>query len=592
MKTNPGGTMKVRMSCRHLVNVVLLLAFASCCGAQNDPASSSSAPATQTKAQTTSQEKPRTVYESSTVLKAITRLVVVDVVATDKNERAVTDLKPGDFTILEDGVPQQIRGFSFQRGGTLSVAETKPAPRRALPPNIVTNIPEYASDGSLNVLLLDSLNTLTLDQITARDHALRALEQFPPGRAVAVYSFKTKLQVLHDFTNDHAELKKAIENYKAENSILLENPTNGPKIEYVDPALEAMASEAEKNWAEKRMYSTLDAMSSLARALAGYPGRKNLIWISGGFPQMGNIVNKNYTAAITRTADLLSNAQIAVYPIDARGAGTSAVFTAQNGKGGGTGPGIMAALSKEAGVRFEAHGAMRQLADLTGGKTFFDKNDLDHGILRSMDDGSTYYTLGYYPLNKKWNGKFRTITVTANRPGITLRYRTGYLATDSATNQKHAEAQRAEDFGQALSLDFPVSTSLLFQAGILKTSAGKHGKVAVNFLVDAHQIGFEKQSDGLQHATLDYAVEVYSEKGKQIKTDVTSVEIALPQEPFKQVLRNGLPYQKTFDLPPGNYILRLGIRDNRTGLIGSGTGTLSLSPMSFTLGLRRSIADR
>jgi hypothetical protein len=315
-------------------------------------------------------------------------------------------------------------------------------------------------------------------------------------------------------------------------------------------------------------------MNSLARALAGYPGRKNLIWVSGGFPQMINPVTRNYTDAITRTADLLSNAQIAVYPVDARGVATSPAFQAQNGKGGGVSP---ATLSKEAAALLDAHNAMNLLADMTGGKAFYNRNDLGEGIAKSMDDGSTYYILGYYPRNKKWNGKFRAITVKTGRQDITLRYRTGYLATDSTTYQKQAAAQRAEDFGQALSLAFPVSTALLFQAGILPpSSAKKRGKVAVNFLVDAHQIGFEKQEDGLQHATLDYAVEIYSEKGKQIKTDVTSIDIALPPEPFRRVMRTGFPYQKTFDLAPGNYILRLGIRDNRTGLIGSGTGKINV----------------
>jgi VWFA-related protein len=508
----------------------------------------------------------------------------VDVVATNKNGEPVANLKPADFTILEDGVPQQIRGFSFQSSSSPSVAAAKPVPHRQLPPNIVTNVPEYTSDGSLNVILLDSLNTPTIDQVVARDHALQALEQFPSGRAVAVYALQTKLQVLHDFTNDPAELKKAIASFQADNSILIENPTNGPKYEYVRPELEEIANDAGKNWTEQRLYSTLEAMNSLARALAGYAGRKNLIWISGGFPQMGNIVDRNYTAAITRTADLLSNAQVAVYPVDARGTASSTAFQAQT-KGGITGPALMALLGKESAALLEAHSAMNQLADMTGGKAFYNRNDLGQGIVRSMDDGSTYYILGYYPLNKKWNGKFRTITVKASRPDITLRYRTGYLATDATTYQKQAASQRAQDFGQALSLDFPVSTALLFQAGILPPSfVKKHGKVAVNFLVDAHQIGFERQEDGLQHATLDYAVEVYAENGKQIKTDVTSIEVALPPEPFKQVLRTGFPYQKTFDLSPGNYILRLGIRDNRTGLIGSGTGTLNVGSQETAQG--------
>jgi VWFA-related protein len=574
--------MKVRISCAHLAKSILVLVLCAHSGAQTDPTASSSPVATPAASlrsddrKAVTQEKPKVVYESSTVLKAITRLVVVDVVATNKNGEPVTDLKPADFAVLEDGTPQEIRSFSFQKGGPLAVA-AKPASHRVLPPNVVTNVPEYSSDGSLNVILLDSLNTLTLDQIGARDHALQVLERLPSGRAIAVYVLSTKLQVLHDFTTDPAELKNAVASFKAENSILIENPTNGPKYEYVDPALEEIANEAGKDWTETRLRATLEAMNSLARTLAGYPGRKNLIWVSAGFPQMINPVTRNYTDAITRTADLLSNAQIAVYPVDARGAASSAVFQAQN-KGGMSGPAVMAALGKEAAALLEAHNAMNLLADMTGGKAFYNRNDLGEGIAKSMDDGSTYYILGYYPRNKKWNGKFRTIAVQAVRPDITLRYRTGYLATDSAAYQKQAESQRAADFGQALSLDFPISTALLFQAAILPpSSAKKRGKVAVNFLVDAHQIGFEKQEDGLQHATLDYAVEIYSEKGKQIKTDVTSIDIALPTEPFKQVMRTGLPYQKTFDLAPGSYILRLGIRDNRTGLIGSGTGNLSVA---------------
>lgn len=549
--------MKAKLSC-------LLLVLCTYAAAQNNQ------PKTETP------EQPRTVYESSTVLKAITRLVVVDVVATDKNNKPVIDLKPSDFTILEDGVPQKLRGFNFQKGSSTPVPETKPVSHRQLPPNIVTNIPEYTSDGSLNIILLDSLNTLTLDQIAAQDHALRALEKFPSGRAVAVYALSSKLQVLHDFTNDAVELKKAITSFKAEDSAFIDNPTNGPKYVWVDPQLGVINDNAAKNWTEKRLFATLDAMNSLAHALSGYPGRKNVIWVSGGFPQMINAVTRNYTAAIEKTGDLLSNAQIAIYPVDAAGAATSPSFQAQNGYGGVLGPALMADLSKQDASRFEAHSAMSQLADLTGGRTFFNKNDLGQGILQDMEDGSTYYILGYYPLNKKWNGKFRTIMVKTSRPDITLRYRTGYLATDASTYQKQAQAQRAEEFGQALNLDFPGSTSLLFEAGILPLEGKKHGKVAINFLVDAHQLEFERKEDGLQHANLDYAVEVYSEKGKQIKTDVTSIEMALPPEQFKQVLRNGFPYQKTFDLPPGNYILRLGIRDDRTGLIGSSTGKVNV----------------
>src|SRR5437762_1358726 len=163
--------MKVKMSRMHLAKSILVLVLCAHSGAQTDPAASpASTPAASRPAdddKVVTQEKPKPVYESSTVLKAITRLVVVDVVATNKNGEPVTDLKPADFTVLEDGTPQEIRSFNFQKGGSLAAA-AKPVSHRPLPPNVVTNVPEYSSHGSLNVILLDSLNTLTLDQIAAR----------------------------------------------------------------------------------------------------------------------------------------------------------------------------------------------------------------------------------------------------------------------------------------------------------------------------------------------------------------------------------------------------------------------------------------
>jgi hypothetical protein len=100
--------------------------------------------------------------------------------------------------------------------------------------------------------------------------------------------------------------------------------------------------------------------------------------------------------------------------------------------------------------------------------------------------------------------------------------------------------------------------------------------VALNYRLDAHQINFDKQDDGLQHANLDFAAEIYSAKGDPIKTEVTSIAAALKPDAFTHVMQTGFPYQQTLDLQPGSYILRLGVRDNRTGLIGTVTGKINV----------------
>src|SRR4029077_9839996 len=146
------------------------------------------------------EQKPATVYESATVLKTITRLVVVDVVATDKNG-PVAGLERGDFTILEDGNPQQIRVFTFQQPHPGAITTVAPVSAK-LPDNVYTNFPRYNVDSSLNVVLMDALNTSLPHQAYVRDQMIKYLEKMTVGRPVAVYTLGTKLTLLQDFTSD------------------------------------------------------------------------------------------------------------------------------------------------------------------------------------------------------------------------------------------------------------------------------------------------------------------------------------------------------------------------------------------------------
>ncbi|HEX3154830.1 MAG TPA: VWA domain-containing protein, partial [Candidatus Angelobacter sp.] len=196
----------------------------------NQPTQAASAPADPAQAQNKDKDqKPAPVYESATVLKSITRLVVVDVVATDK-EGAVTDLKQDDFTILEDGKEQKIRVFNFQQPhpaprGTAVVAASKP------PENVYSNVARFNASSALNILLMDALNTNLPHQAYVRDQMIRYLEKMPEGQPVAVYTLSTKLTLLQDFTDDPAVLKKVAKDIKTGVSPLLDNPAGGPDTE-------------------------------------------------------------------------------------------------------------------------------------------------------------------------------------------------------------------------------------------------------------------------------------------------------------------------------------------------------------------------
>jgi VWFA-related protein len=554
--------------------------------------------------QTSAQPQP--VFESATVLKATTRLVVIDVVATDKQGRAVTDLTRSDFRVIEDGKEQEIRVFALQQPSFTAGAKLTPARTNTLPEGIFTNVPQFNTNNTLNVVLLDALNTTAPNQAYVRQEMINYLRKMPEGQPVAVYLLTSKLTLLQDFTTDPEVLQAVVKKLKGRISPLLDNPTGGSDTDLLPPGavdsgmvsqqmLQAMMAFEQERLAfqtDVRTTYTLSALKAISRSLAGYSGRKNLVWISEAFPltidpNLELTLNsfagtRNYSEQIAEAADALTDAQVAIYPIDARGLVTSSLFDASNSghdKFGRTrnGPRMATAISNENAALQAVHATMQDMADRTGGQAFYNRNDIDGAIRRSIEDGSTYYTLAYYPANKDWNGKFRKIQVKAERSGIKLRHRLGYYAVDPKAFAEQNHKQQAEAFGEALSLDTPMATGLLFEAAVLPPSEKTANKVQVNFAVDPHAISFEGRADGLQHATVACAVQAFA-KDKSIKIWASTVNASLKPETFQRVMQSrNFPCHQSIDLPPGSYTLRLGVRDENTGLVGTANAKVTVA---------------
>ena len=568
---------------------LLLLIFTSDLSAQTQPAQTQAIP----------------VYESATVMRATTRMVVVDVVATDRNGNPVTDLKAGDFTLLDEGSVQQVRSFSFQHPAEVAVpAASAPPPAPRPPEHLFTNVPAYRATGPLNVILVDALNSTLINQYNVREEMFKVLQKLPPGRPVAIYALGAKLQMLQDFTSDPAVLRDALKNYRDRPPQQLKNPVGDPISQAfiltslpppVRPWYLRFMQDAVSLGADDRVAITLKALQSIAQSLSAYPGRKNLIWLSASFPLALNIDGKmklrgqaserNYEPQLARMADSLMSAQVAVYPVDARGMATLSFLEASGaskhplggGYSDGSGVGLEPVAANLSDELLAAHGTMNTLAERTGGKAFYNNNDLDKAVLASMDDGATYYTLGYYPTSREWDGRFRKIQIKTARADVKLRYRIGYFAIDPASYLREDPKQRAHDLIQALSPETPASTALLFQARVLPPSEKTGNKVLVNFAVDPHALSFQHGEDGLEHAIVKCAVEVYSEKGVPLRTEASDVTTALKLDAYSQVLRTNLPCRASFNLGEGSYLLRLAVRDERTGLIGSENAELKVT---------------
>jgi VWFA-related protein len=231
-------------------------------------------------------------------LKAESPLVVLDVVVTDKKGEPVHGLKASDFTVLEKDQKMTLQSFEEYRYDKAPPPAPLPA-RQALGPNVFTNVADTRSDGRLNVLLMDALNTPMAEQMYVREQMLEYVKKAPQGARIAIFGLSNRLYLLQGFTTDPAILKADLEMFRAE-KVAVPPPLRGPY--------------------------TLAAIENLARYLSDLPGRKNLIWFAGSFPRVipdsdqenGFGLMANFAHDMKWIANLLMRSQVAVYPVDAR----------------------------------------------------------------------------------------------------------------------------------------------------------------------------------------------------------------------------------------------------------------------------------
>jgi hypothetical protein len=191
-----------------------------------------------------------------------------------------------------------------------------------------------------------------------------------------------------------------------------------------------------------------------------------------------------------------------------------------------------------------------------------------------VDDGSTYYTLEYYPDNKKWDGQFRTTQLKSNRAGVKLRYRQGYYALDpEKVNAANSDAV-AESFSRSLELDAPAATQVVFQAQVQPPSE-KTKKVVVTFHIDPGTLAFQHKEGGMESARMSCTVWAYGKDKDKPTMSSGTVSANLKAGEYQQIMQQHfLPCDRELDLKPGAYTLRMGVLDRTTNKIGTASAQL------------------
>jgi VWFA-related protein len=542
-------------------------------------------------------------------IRVSTRLVLVDVVVTDKQGKPVSGLKAEDFTIEEKGKKQKIAVFQ-----TPEEAQQQNTPTQ-LGPGLYTNRPEFRSPGGpLTVLLLDAANTPFQDQAYSRQQMLKYVsQQAKPGTRMGVFTLTNSLQVLQDFTDDPEILLAALKKYQPQEPILQNGvpppisagaQTLGARQAATVAQVESIAQgfqSVQMSYAlDRRVDITLNAMRSLARILGGIPGRKNIVWLTAAFPfelipqdrnvseaelvaDLPNIQHKNvdtiatgsvaatqrqsYAPEIRQAAAELSTAQVAIYPVDVRGLISGAEFMREDSANRQSSNTSERAIVRMSDVTASQE-TMKAVAEETGGKVYINQNEVAVGVALAVQDNAASYTIGYYPEDKKWDGKYRSIKVKLARDGLQLRHRRGYFGIDpSQQKDRKPEQQVAE----ALRDNAP-STLVTFSAQV---KPGEKGKLAIAFLVDANSLSAEDVSGGKKLSFAYYAA-LFSPEGKMLENRSQKAEQTFKEDVYRQVLQQGILLHLDLDSKLDKGELRLAVQDLRTGMVGTIDAPMSL----------------
>src|ERR1039457_536330 len=527
------------------------------------------------------QQPNAPLLKGSYKFESTTQLVIVNVSAKDKDVKPVEGLKATDFTVTEDGKPQAVKVFEFQRLEETAAPEIVTAPAAAAPaappPPVVAAAVQTTitparpgeikyKDRRLLVLYFDFQGMPPDDQMRVQGNALKFIKtQMTPSDLVAIMTYAGELKVLQDFTEDRDAAIKTIGKLVIGQASDMGNVVSDDSAEDTGAAFTADDSEF-------NIFNTDRQLSSLEAAvkmLATLPEKKALVYFGSGVQRNG--IDNDAQLRATINAALRSN--VSFYPVDARGlVATSPVDNASVGASGGGGRGNggnfsgSAVASRQSSLQ-GSQDTLYALANDTGGKLFVDSNDLSAGVVQAQKDISSYYILGYYTTNAALDGKYRRIKVAIGNNQIAkLDYRSGYFA--SKEFKKFDSSDRERQLQEALMLGDPITDlSVALETDYFRMASDRY-YVPISVKLPGSDLELAKHGKA-ESTRLDFIGEIRDSKNAVAGSVRDFITVTLKGETAAQLAKRTVAYDVGFVLQPGTYTVKFLTRENQTGKMGT-----------------------
>jgi VWFA-related protein len=542
----------------------------------------------------TAQSPSRRPPQKPGVLRTTVNLVVIDVEVTDRSGKPVKGLKPGDFTLLEDGKPQKISTFVYEdvEGLERATAAGEQQPIVISVAGRPSNQQEAQIKNHRLILLFFDLSSLHPDELLrARDAAVNFVKnQMTQADLVGVTVLGNRLGVLANFTNNRDALLAALARVAPGADAQLADLAAAAAQEGEESVTEDVSAAWTPDDTEFNVFNTdrkLEAMQDLADLLGTIPGKKIVMQFTSGITQTGE---ENRTAVQAAT-DAANRADVSFYSVDARALyveipGGDASQAAATGTSMFSGSAVL----RQAQSREDSRDTLQTLADDTGGRAFFDLGNLGKAFEQVAEDTAGYYLLGYTPSNTRPDGRWRSVSVKVDRPGVRLRFRTGYFGPKDF--QHFTEEDREQQVLDALRSETPIlELPIALEATVFRLGNGR-AFVPIDAKLPASALQWA-QKKGSHQDQFDFAAEVRdAATGRPVAALQDTITVSLGAEHYEQFGRRALLYQGGVVLAPGSYELKFVARENETGRIGSfeepleipaaSTGRLGLSSVMLS----------
>lgn len=559
------------------------------------------------------QAAPPTGVEND-IVKISTALIQLDVTVTDKKGRILTDIKPEEIEIYENGVKQNVTYFSFvsAAASVQTEAEAKrkeqekkdgkvaiPVPTRTLRPEQIKRT---------IALVVDDL-TLSFESAARVRNALKKFveTQMVDGDLVGIIRTGAGMGALQQFTSDKRQLLAAIEKVRWSGGARGKfgsfdpiEPTNSERARAMgDSAMTIEDIQQEKDFRNSgtafrdSVYTTgtLGALKFIVGGMKELPGRKSVVLFSDGFKIFNN--SEQGATEASRVLDFMKNliseankAAVVIYTVDARGLETTSMTAADsqifdpfrqsnpNGIKTTEDPAarLSTAISDRSGELFETQQGLVYLAKETGGFPIVNQNDISGGVNKILEDQS-YYLIAYEPEDETFDtatNKFNKIEVKVKRDDAVARYRSGFFTSSSDAEQTALNLNPSSNLMKALTSPFAVN-GIDVKLNALFGHSKKRGYYVHSFLhIDANDLDFKKMPNGEYQTVFDILAISYGDNGQPFDKNSVSATLKVKEETYKRFLAQGFAYSFVFPVKkPGAYQMRVALVERGTNKMGS-----------------------